>query len=104
MCALSYICSVVPYGMLELHMLESRLKEEDYMLIKATCKLINIQDKGKWRYAKECLSHIGVWGRNMRGFTERSVIKKGDPLERRSRSSSSSSSGMRKAKIKIVII
>ena len=34
----------------------------------------------------------------MRGFTERSVIKKGDPLERRSRSSSSTSSGMRKAK------
>ena len=30
--------------MLELHMLESRLKEEDYMLIKAKCKLINIQD------------------------------------------------------------
>ena len=46
MCVLSYICSVGPYGMLELHMLESKLKEEDYMLIKAKCKLINIQDKG----------------------------------------------------------
>ena len=67
--------------MLELHMLESRLKdiEEDYMLIKAKCKLINIQDKGKWRYAKECLSHIGVWGINMRVFTEQIAIKKGDP-------------------------
>ena len=29
--------------MLILHMLESRLKEEDYTLIKAKCKLINIQ-------------------------------------------------------------
>ena len=38
--------SVGSYGMLELHMLESRLKEEDYMLIKAKWKLINIQDKG----------------------------------------------------------
>ena len=76
--------------MLELHMLESRLKEEDYMLIKAKCKLINIQDKGMWRYVKECLSHISVWGSNMWVFTERSTIKKVDPLESRSRSSSSS--------------
>ena len=46
MCALSYICNVGPYRMIVLHMLESRLKEEDYMLIKAKCKLINVQDKG----------------------------------------------------------
>ena len=30
-------------SMLELHLLESMLKEEDYMLIKAKCKLINTQ-------------------------------------------------------------
>ena len=61
MCALSYICSVGPYGMLELHMLESRLKEEDYMLIKAKCKLINIQDKVLVRM--ECLNSI-CWSRS----------------------------------------
>jgi len=32
--------------MFELHMLESKLKEEEYMLIKAKCKLINTQ--GLW--------------------------------------------------------
>ena len=30
-----------------------------------------------WRYAEECLSHIGVWGSNFRGFTEQSAIKEG---------------------------
>ena len=30
-----------------------------------------------WRYAEECLSHIGVWGSNLRGFTEQSAIKEG---------------------------
>ena len=35
---------VCPYALLDLHMLESRLREEeDFMLIKALCKLINTQ-------------------------------------------------------------
>ena len=32
-----------PYAVLDLHLLESRLREEDYMLIKAKCGLINTQ-------------------------------------------------------------
>ena len=40
---LSYICRFALYALLDLHMLESRLREEDYMLIKAKCKLINTQ-------------------------------------------------------------
>ena len=34
MVALSYICRFGPYALLDLHMLESRLREEDYMLIR----------------------------------------------------------------------
>ena len=32
-----------PYAVLDLHLLESRLREEDYMLIKAKCGLIDTQ-------------------------------------------------------------
>ena len=32
-----------PFALLDLHLLESRLREEDYMLIKAKCGLINTQ-------------------------------------------------------------
>ena len=32
-----------PFALLDLHLLESRLREEDYMLIKAKCELINTQ-------------------------------------------------------------
>ena len=44
MVALTYICRFGPYALLDLHILESRLREEDYMLIKAKCELINTQD------------------------------------------------------------
>src|SRR5680860_1551684 len=46
MFALSYICRYCPFALLDLHMLESRLreeKEEEYVLIKAMCGLINTQ-------------------------------------------------------------
>ena len=46
MFALSYICRYYPFALLDLHMLESRLreeKEEDYVLIEAKCGLINTQ-------------------------------------------------------------
>ena len=46
MFALSYICRRCPFALLDLHMLESRLreeKEEEYVLIKAKCALINTQ-------------------------------------------------------------
>ena len=38
-----YVWSI---AMFELHMLESRLKDEEFMLIKAKCKLINTQGYG----------------------------------------------------------
>ena len=41
MVALSYICRFGPYALLDLHMLEPRLRKEDYILIKAKCELIN---------------------------------------------------------------
>ena len=39
---LSYTCRC-PYALLDLHMLESRLREKDFSLIKAKCKMINTQ-------------------------------------------------------------
>ena len=33
---LSYICRFAPYALLDLHLLESRLREEEYMLLKAS--------------------------------------------------------------------
>ena len=65
--------------------------------------VIIIKIKAMRRYVEECLSHLGVWGSNMRVFTKRSEIKKGDPFECRLRSSSSSSSGMQKDKGMILI-
>ena len=41
--ALSYIYRFGLYALLDLHVLESRIWEEDYMLIKAKCKLINTE-------------------------------------------------------------
>ena len=47
MFALSYIYRFGLYALLDLHMLDSRLREKDYMLIKAKCELINTQDNGQ---------------------------------------------------------
>ena len=52
-----------PFALLDLHMLESRLreeKEEDYVLIKAKCGLINTQVHVK--ICRRVISPSCVWG------------------------------------------
>ena len=49
-----------PYALLDLHMLASRLREEDYMLIKAKCGLINTQVQVK--ICRRSASPILVYG------------------------------------------
>ena len=49
-----------PYALLDLHLLESRLREEGYMLIKAKCGLINTQVQVK--ICRKGASPILVYG------------------------------------------
>ena len=94
--ALSYICRcplacLSPFVgvkvLLVLHVLESRcvawspfvgvkLKGRKYLCwsrLSAGWSTL----KSKWRYAEECIPHLGVWGSVMWFFTKRSAIKKG---------------------------
>ena len=49
-----------PFDLLDLYLLESRLREEDYMLIKAKCGLINTQVQVK--ICRRGASPISVYG------------------------------------------
>ena len=63
MFALSYICRCVHLHLLDLHLLESRLreeKEEEFVLIKARCVLINTQVQVK--ICRRSASPILVYG------------------------------------------
>ena len=61
MFVLIYICRCVhKRSLLDLHMLESMLREEIYVLIKDRCELINTQVQVK--ICRRVLSHLGVWG------------------------------------------
>ena len=105
--ALSYICRC-PFAclspfvgvkvLLALHVLESRLREEDHLLIKA--KVFVIERKAKWRYAEGVLSPSWCMGERHVNLHQARRVQERWFVLRRWRSSSSTSSGlMRKAKV-----